>query len=76
MEHDQGKIYMNGGHMVAGSEGNKRQDFTINNVQGWELITTEFEHGNLVPGISEVIWMWQRWLLESGMGQKLVSNCL
>ena len=42
--------------MVAGSEENKRQDFTINNVQGQELITTEFEFGNLVPGISVVIW--------------------
>ena len=31
--------------MVAGSEENKRQDFTINNIQGWELIMTEFEHG-------------------------------
>ena len=40
--------------MVAGSEVNKRQDFTINNVQGWELINTEFKHGNLVLGISEV----------------------
>jgi len=46
--------------MEAGSEGDKRQDFTINNIQGWELITTEFEHGNLVPGISEVVWRWQR----------------
>jgi len=61
-------------HMVAGSEGNKRQDFTINNVQGWELITTEFECGSLVLGISEVMWRWWKWLLESGMGQKLISN--
>ena len=30
--------------MVAGSEENKRQDFTINNVQGQELIITEFKH--------------------------------
>ena len=59
MKHHQGKIYMNSEHMVAGSEVNKSQDFTINNVQGWELIMTEFEHGHLVPGISEVMWMWQ-----------------
>ena len=32
---------MNGENMVAGSEENKRQDFTINNVQGWELLMTE-----------------------------------
>ena len=30
VKHNQGKIYMNRKHMVAGSEGNKRQDFTIN----------------------------------------------
>jgi len=47
---------MNKEHMEAGSERNKRQDFTINNFQGWELITTEFRHGNLVLGISEVVW--------------------
>ena len=47
---------MNGEHIVAGSEESKRQDFTINNVQGWELIMTEFKHGNLVLGISEVVW--------------------
>ena len=29
------------------------------------LITTEFEHGNLVPGILEVEWRWWKWLLES-----------
>ena len=34
---------MNRGHMVAGSEESKRQDFTINNVQGQELITIKFE---------------------------------
>ena len=45
---------MNQEHMEAGSERNKRQDFAINNIQGWELITTEFKHGNLVPGISDV----------------------
>ena len=70
------QIYMNKEHMEAGLERDKRWDFTINNIQGWELITTKFEHGNLVLGILEVIWMWQRWLLESGMGQKLISNCL
>ena len=36
---------MNSEHMVAGSEVNKRRDFTIKCVQGWELINTEFEHG-------------------------------
>ena len=53
-KHNQGKIYMNSEHMVAGLEVNKRQDFTIKYVQGWELINTKFEHRNLVPGISEV----------------------
>ena len=43
-------------HMEAGSERGKRQDFTINNVQGQKLITTEFECRNLVLGISEVMW--------------------
>jgi len=33
-------------HMEAGSEGNKRRKFTINNIQGWELITTKFECRN------------------------------
>ena len=60
-------------HMVVGSEVNKRRDFTIKYAQGWELINTKFEHGNLVPGISEVMWGWQKWLLESGMGQKLIK---
>ena len=36
--------------MVAGSEENKRRDFTINNIQGQELITTKFEHGT---------WFWE-----------------
>jgi len=36
-EHNKCEIYMNGEHMVAGLEENKRQDFTINNVQGQEL---------------------------------------
>ena len=76
VKHSQGKIYMNKEHMEAGSERDNRQDFTINNIQGWDLITTEFKCGNLVPGISEVMWRWQKWLLESGMGQELVSNCL
>ena len=48
-------------HMEAGLERNKKWDFTINDIQGWELITTKFNHGNLVPGISEVMWRWQRW---------------
>ena len=30
VEHNQGEIYMNSEHMVAGLEVNKRQDFTIN----------------------------------------------
>ena len=54
----------------------KRWDFTINNVQGWKLLKTKFEHRNLVLGISEVKWRWWRWLLESGKGWKLISNCL
>ena|SRR5882724_10668433 len=48
--------YMNEEHREAGSERNKRQDFTLDSVQGQKLITTEFEHGNLVPGIFEVGW--------------------
>ena len=67
---------MNRKHMVAGSEVDKRQDFTIKYVQGWELTNTKFEHGNMVPGISEVIWGWKKGLLESGIGQKLISNSL
>ena len=43
---------MNSEHMVEGSEENKRQDFTINNIQ---LIMTEFEHGTWFLGISEVV---------------------
>ena len=46
---------MNGEHMVAGSEENKRQDFTINNIQGQELIMTEFECGTWFLGILEVV---------------------
>ena len=38
------------------------------------MISTEFEHGDLVLGILEVVWEWQKWLLASGMGQKLVRN--
>ena len=49
------KIYMNGENMVARSEENKRQYFTINNVQGRELLMTEFEHRTWFLGISEVI---------------------
>jgi len=40
--------------MVAGSEENKKWDFTINNIQGQELITTEFECGTWFLGILEV----------------------
>ena len=53
-KHNQGKIYVNSEHMVAGLEENKRQDFTINNVQGQELINTKFECRNLVLGLLEV----------------------
>ena len=53
---NQGKIYMNRKHMVAGSEVNKRQDFTIKYVQGWELINTKFKHGSMVLRILEVTW--------------------
>ena len=76
MEHNQGKIYINGEHMVAGSEENKRWDFTINNVQGQELITTVFKCRNLVPVISEVMWGWWKRVLESRMGQKCISDGL
>ena len=46
---------MNSEHMVAGSEENKRQDFTINNTQGQELIMTKFKHRTWFLGISEVV---------------------
>ena len=36
---------VNSEHMVERSEVNKRQDFTIKYVQGWELINTKFKHG-------------------------------
>jgi len=52
----QGNVYINEEHREAGSERNKRSDFTIDSVQGQKLITTEFEHGPLVRGISEVVW--------------------
>ena len=67
---------MNGEHMVAGFEENKRQDFTINNVQGWKLLMAEFKCRTWFPGISEVVWEWWKWVLESGMGQKLFSTSL
>ena len=46
---------MNGECIVAGLEENKRQDFTINNTWGWELLTTEFECRTWFLGISEVV---------------------
>src|SRR5882724_10417807 len=67
---------MNGEHMVTGSEENKRQDFTVNSIQGRELTMTEFECGTWFPGISEVVWGWWKWVLESRMGQKLISMSL
>jgi len=53
---------MNGEHMVAGLEENKRQDFTINNVQGQELLTTELEHGTWFLEISEVVRQQEQFL--------------
>ena len=47
---------MNKEHREAGLERNKRQDFTIDSVQGWKLITTKFNCRDLVLGISEVMW--------------------
>ena len=38
--------------MVAGSEENKRQDFTMKYVKGRELINTKFECGT---------WFWESW---------------
>ena len=55
VEHNQGKMCMNSEHMVVGSGENKRWDFTINNIQGWKLITSEFKHRTWFPGISEVV---------------------
>src|SRR5882724_11678417 len=57
---------MNGEHMVAGSEENKRQAFTINNVQGQELLMTKFEHGTWFLGILHVIKV-AGMIAESGM---------
>jgi len=31
---------------------------------------------NLVPGISKVVWGWQKWLLESRIGWKLINKSL
>jgi len=76
VETQQGKIYMNGEHMVAGSEENKRRGFTVHSIQGQELTMTKFECGTSFPGISEVVWGWQKRVLESGMGQKLISKSL
>jgi len=67
---------MNGEHMVTGSEENKRRDFTVNSIQGWELTMTKFECRTWFPGISEVVWGWRKWVLESRMGQKLISTSL
>src|SRR5882724_3030113 len=67
---------MNGEHMVAGSEENKRQDFTVNSIQGQGLTMTEFEHGTWFLGILEVMWGWWKWVLESGMSWKLISTSL
>ena len=53
---------MNGEHMVASLEENKRQDFTINNVQGQELLTTELEHGTWFLEISEVVRQQEQFL--------------
>ena len=48
-------VYMNGEHMVAGSVENKRRDFTVNSIQGWDLTMTKFEHRTWCLGISEVM---------------------
>ena len=55
-EHNKCEIYINGENMVAGPEENKRQDFTVNSIQGWELTMTKFECRTWCPGISEVMW--------------------
>ena len=57
---------MNGEHMVTGSEEKKRQDFTVNSIQGQELTMTKFECGTWCLGISEVVQGWREWVLESG----------
>jgi len=62
--------------MVAGSEETKRQDFTVNSIQGQELITTEFECGTWFPGILEVMWGWWKRIIESGLGRKHISDAL
>jgi len=67
---------MNGEHMVAELEENKRQDFTVNSIQGWELTMTEFECRTWFLGISEVMWGWWKRELESRMGWKHISKSL
>jgi len=34
-------------------EENKRREFTVNSIQGWELTMIKFEHGLECLGISE-----------------------
>ena len=37
---------------------------------------TELKHGTWFPGISEGMWGWQKRVLESGIGWKLISKSL
>src|SRR5882724_11099710 len=75
-KHNPCEIYMNGEHMVAGSEENKRQDFTVNSIQGQELTTAKFKCRTWFLGNSEVVGGWQKRVLESRMGQKCISDGL
>jgi len=67
---------MNGEHMVAGLEENKRQDFTLISIQGQELTTTEFECKTWCPGILEVVWGWQEWYCNPEWTGKPISVSL
>ena len=46
----QGNVYMNKSTGRQGQRETRDETYTIGSVQDWELITTKFEHGNLVPG--------------------------
>jgi len=54
-ETQQGNVYM-----IKRQECRDRQEqevrLILHREQGWDLITSEFEHGTEVSGISEVMW--------------------
>jgi len=52
----QGNVNRNGRHRNAEMGGNNKRDLYYDRKQGWDLITSEFECGMEVLGISEVMW--------------------